>query len=81
MGTPDYYKIHNDQVVSKIQKQCYVECIDIIALLTSDLKGSQAFHLGNTIKYLFRMGKKDKDKTTQDIDKAIHYLEKLRNEL
>lgn len=41
------------------------------------------FRLGNTIKYIARAGKKDKDKEIQDLEKAKWYLdreiEKLKN--
>ncbi len=32
------------------------------------------FHLANAVKYIARAGKKDPDKTIQDIQKAIWYL-------
>ena len=32
------------------------------------------FNLGNTIKYISRAGHKDKDKTTEDLKKALWYL-------
>lgn len=32
------------------------------------------FHLGNAVKYISRAGKKDKDKTVEDLKKAIWYL-------
>lgn len=34
------------------------------------------FHLGNAIKYIARAGKKDPNKTIEDIKKAIWYLER-----
>lgn len=38
------------------------------------------FHLGNTVKYISRAGKKDADKEIQDLEKAKWYLErKIRN--
>ena len=33
------------------------------------------FHLGNTVKYISRAGKKEKDKELQDLKKALWYLE------
>ena len=32
------------------------------------------FHLGNTVKYISRAGKKDTDKELQDMKKALWYL-------
>jgi hypothetical protein len=32
------------------------------------------FHLGNAIKYICRAGKKNKDKTIEDLQKAIWYI-------
>ena len=34
------------------------------------------FHLGNTVKYISRAGKKDTDKEIQDLEKAKWYLER-----
>lgn len=34
------------------------------------------FHLGNSIKYISRAGKKDPTKTVQDLEKAKWYLER-----
>jgi hypothetical protein len=34
------------------------------------------FHLGNTVKYISRAGKKDTDKEIQDLQKAKWYLER-----
>ena len=34
------------------------------------------FNLGNTLKYIARAGKKDKDTTLQDLQKAKWYLER-----
>lgn len=34
------------------------------------------FHLGNTVKYISRAGKKDTDKELQDLKKALWYLER-----
>ena len=42
------------------------------------------FHLGNSVKYISRAGKKDPTKTLQDLEKAKWYLErkieKLKNQ-
>ena len=32
------------------------------------------YHLGNAVKYIARAGKKDPDKTTEDLKKAVWYL-------
>ena len=34
------------------------------------------FHLGNTVKYISRAGKKDTDKELQDLKKARWYLDR-----
>jgi hypothetical protein len=34
------------------------------------------FHLGNTVKYISRAGKKDTDKELQDLKKALWYLKR-----
>lgn len=38
------------------------------------------FHLGNTVKYVLRAGKKNKDKEIEDLEKAKWYLDrKIQN--
>lgn len=32
------------------------------------------FHLGNSVKYVLRAGKKDPDKEIEDLEKAIWYM-------
>ena len=32
------------------------------------------YHLGNAVKYISRAGKKDPDKTVEDLEKAIWYI-------
>jgi hypothetical protein len=32
------------------------------------------FHLGNAVKYIVRAGKKDPEKTVEDLEKAVWYL-------
>lgn len=34
------------------------------------------FHLGNTVKYISRAGKKETDKELQDLKKALWYLQR-----
>jgi hypothetical protein len=47
-----------------------LECIDVIEAL--DLP----FHLGNTLKYLWRAGRKDGTHTLEDLKKARFYLDR-----
>ena len=39
------------------------------------------FNLGNAIKYIWRAGLKDKNKTVQDLQKAIFYIQDEINKL
>lgn len=34
------------------------------------------FHLGNAVKYITRAGKKDPDKTIEDLEKAVWYIKR-----
>ena len=34
------------------------------------------YHLGNAVKYISRAGKKDQNKTIEDLQKAIWYIER-----
>lgn len=45
-----------------------VECIDVIEHMT--------FNLGNAVKYIWRNGKKPSECATDDLRKAIWYLER-----
>lgn len=36
------------------------------------------FHLGNAVKYISRAGKKEPDKTIQDLEKAIWYINRAQ---
>ena len=47
-----------------------IEVIDFI----EDQKLS--FHLGNAVKYICRAGRKDPDKTSEDLRKSIWYIER-----
>ena len=47
-----------------------IETIDFI-----EAKGLP-YHLGNAVKYISRAGKKDKSKTTEDLQKAVWYIER-----
>lgn len=53
-----------------------IEVIDIIEAFTSNLTGVEAFDTGNAIKYICRWKNKN---GTQDLQKAIWYLEHLIN--
>jgi len=44
-----------------------VECLTITRHMS--------FNIGNAIKYLWRHGKKDPEKTIEDLRKAIFYIE------
>ncbi len=52
-----------------------IEVIDFI----EDKKLS--YHLGNTVKYICRAGKKDPAKTIEDLEKALWYLARHINNL
>lgn len=39
------------------------------------------FHLGNTVKYISRAGKKDPDREIQDLEKAVWYLQRYIDNL
>ena len=45
-----------------------IEVIDYIEDKSLD------FHLGNAVKYISRAGKKNKDKTIEDLEKAVWYI-------
>ena len=48
------------------------ECIDFIE------SWGLGFHLGNAVKYITRAGKKDPEKTKEDLEKAIWYVKRAR---
>lgn len=50
------------------------EVIDIIGDQLGE-EGLRGFCLGNSLKYVCRAGKKEEDKTTEDLKKAIWYLD------
>ena len=39
------------------------------------------YHLGNAVKYISRAGKKDPDKTAEDLRKAVWYLNRYIDRL
>ena len=55
-----------------------IECIDALKAATTGLQGIEAVCTANAIKYLWRWKHKN---GIQDIDKAIWYLNRLKQEL
>jgi hypothetical protein len=55
-----------------------VECIDAIKSATEGLSGIESFCTGNAIKYLWRWKHKN---GTEDLDKAVWYILKLKEEI
>ncbi len=39
------------------------------------------YHLGNAVKYISRAGKKDPQKTTEDLKKAVWYINRYISKL
>ena len=39
------------------------------------------YHLGNAVKYISRAGKKDPEKTVEDLQKAVWYLNRFIEKL
>lgn len=60
---PDHYK-----------SETGLEVIDVIDAFTFDLKGIEATHIGNVLKYVCRFKKKN---GVQDLKKARWYLDRL----
>ena len=58
---PDHYQFGENNIY---------EAIKVIEAWDLD------FHLGNTVKYISRAGKKETDKELQDLKKALWYLER-----
>ena len=52
--------------------------IEVIDFLEA---GDFPFHLANAIKYICRAGRKDKNKTAEDLRKAIWYIERYNKHL
>lgn len=57
------------------QSESGIEVIDVIDAFTADLTGSDAFYIGNAIKYILRHNRKG---GKEDIDKAIWYLARYK---
>lgn len=51
-----------------------MECIDVIRAVTSDNNGTDAYYVGNIIKYVWRYNNKN---GLEDLRKARHYLDWL----
>ena len=66
------------------QSETGLETIDIIEAVTFDLKGVEAFDIGNAVKYLCRFTKKngleDLKKASWYLNHAINHIEKLEEE-
>lgn len=58
------------------QSESGLEVIQVIEAFTSELKGCEATHTGNILKYMCRWKKKN---GIQDLKKAKWYLERLIN--
>lgn len=63
---------HPDHYISKTG----LETIDVIEAFTYDLKGAEATHTGNILKYICRWKNKN---GIQDLEKAKWYLDRLIN--
>ena len=55
------------------------EYFDVMDYMLADWHGSQAHALGNALKYLMRLNKKDS--IPQELGKAIWYLERLKKDV
>ena len=74
----EYKKIKkkNDVVNNPIHyNHSGIECIDAIEAMTENMSGSIAPHAANVLKYMWRCEYKN---GLEDIDKAIWYLQRLR---
>lgn len=56
---------------SHYQSEDGLEVIDVIAAFTKNLKGIEAFDIGNAIKYICRFDKKN---GVEDLKKATWYI-------
>jgi hypothetical protein len=72
-----------DQVNPSHYKQYPIEVADIIRLILEacppETTGTEAYLLGNELKYRLRAGFKDPSKVNEDIDKALWYNERRHN--
>ena len=60
------------------QSESGIEVIDVIRAFTKDLRGAEAFDIGNVIKYVLRYKKKN---GVEDLKKAVWYLNDVIKEL
>lgn len=65
---PNYYKVLVKADVDGKHRTVTVECFDLIDAL------GFTFYLGNALKYLFRCGRKNPDRT-EDLEKTITYCQ------
>lgn len=63
---------------SHYKSESGLEAIDVIKAFTSDLKGFEATHTGNILKYVLRWKHKN---GIEDLKKAQWYLNDLINEI
>ena len=71
--------VNNDKMVSHpahYQSENGLEVIDVIEAFTFDLKGIEAFDVGNVLKYMCRWKNKN---GLEDLKKARFYLDHLIN--
>lgn len=50
------------------------EAIKVIYAWTAHMDGPAGMNIGNALKYISRAGKKDPEKTVEDLEKAIWFL-------
>ena len=72
------YTVSSDDPVNspKHYNRGGIECIDAIEAMTEKMSGDIAPHAANVLKYLWRCEYKN---GLQDIDKAVWYLNRLRD--
>ena len=54
-----------------------LEVIDVIEAFTTGLDGGEAFCIGNALKYLCRWKNKENKDVTEDLRKAIWYIQRV----
>jgi hypothetical protein len=76
MDTPKHYLI-----AGRITTKSIID--DVVDKATKEyaLTGSQAFDLGNILKYRLRAGKKNIASIEDDVSKALHFEEMLEESL
>lgn len=83
-ATTESVKPENVNHPGHYQSETGLETIDIIEAVTFDLKGVEAFDIGNVIKYISRFTKKngleDLKKAAWYLDHAIKHIENLKKE-